>query len=42
VERDGVGYKFDLGQAETKKFLEMGLDSQTTEQPVGQISRLSK
>jgi hypothetical protein len=39
VGRDGESYGSDLGQAGNEIFLQMGLDSQTTEQPVGQISR---
>src|SRR4030088_1962953 len=35
--RDGEAYRFDLGQAGTGKFLQTGLDSRTTEPPVGQI-----
>ena len=40
VGRDGEGYRVDLGQTGTEIFLQMGLDSQITKQPVGQISRL--
>jgi hypothetical protein len=36
---DGESSRSDLGQAGTKIFLKMGLDSRPTEQPVGQISR---
>ena len=36
--RDGEAYRFDLGQAGTEIFLEMGLDSRMTDLPVGQIS----
>jgi hypothetical protein len=39
VGRDGKGYRFDLGRAGTGIFLQMGLDSRITKQPVGQISR---
>src|SRR5229473_3860977 len=38
-ERDGEGFKSDLGQAGTEIFLKMGLDRPVTKQPVGQISR---
>src|SRR6266849_4285038 len=38
VGRDGEGYRSDLGQAGNEIFLQMGLDSETAEQPVGQIS----
>src|ERR1019366_9608440 len=38
VRRDGNGYRFDLGQARREIFLQMGLDSQFTYLPVGQIS----
>jgi hypothetical protein len=38
VGRDDEGYRFDLGLAGTEIFLKMGLDSRTTERPVGQIS----
>ena len=42
--RDGEAYRFDLGQAGTEIFLEMGLDSRMTDLPVGQIRliRLNK
>ena len=36
VGRDIEGYRFDLGQAEMEIFLQMGLDSQFTDLPVGQ------
>jgi hypothetical protein len=39
VGQDGEAYSFDLGQAGTEIFLQMGLDSRTSEQPVEQISR---
>ena len=38
-ERDGEGFRSDLGQVRTEIFLQTGLDSRTAEQPVGQISR---
>src|ERR1700674_5018321 len=38
VGQDGGGYRSDLGKMRTKIFLQMGMDSRTTEQPVGQIS----
>jgi hypothetical protein len=34
---DGEGYRFDLGQRRSGIFLQMGLDSQFTDLPVGQI-----
>src|SRR6266478_5708006 len=37
-ERDGHGYRSDLGQAGTEIFFKMGLDRPVTKQPVGQIS----
>jgi hypothetical protein len=33
VGRDGEGYSFDLGFGKTELFLQMGLDSQDTDQP---------
>jgi hypothetical protein len=39
VGRDGSGYRSDLGRRRTKIFLQRGMDSRPTEQPVGQISR---
>jgi hypothetical protein len=36
VERDGEGYRFDLGQVETEIFLQMGLDNRFTDLPVRQ------
>jgi len=39
VGRDGERFRFDLGQARREIFLQMGLDSQFTDLPVGQISR---
>ena len=39
VGRDGGRYRFDLGQAESGIFLRKGLDRQSTDLPVGQISR---
>ena len=41
VGRDGGSSKFDLGEARSGIFLQMGLDSRTTKQPVGQISAKS-
>jgi len=35
------GFRSDLGRARTEIFFEKGLDSQSSEQPVGQISRVS-
>ena len=35
--RDGAGYSFDLGQARTEMFLQMGLDSPNQFDPVQQI-----
>jgi hypothetical protein len=36
---DGERSRSDLGQARTEIFLQMGLDSQFTDLPVGQINR---
>jgi hypothetical protein len=38
VGQDGGGYRGDLGKNETGIFLQRGLDSRSTEQPVGQIT----
>src|ERR1035437_1040697 len=39
--RRKLKYRFDLGQAKTEIFLQMGLDSQFTDLPVGQSADLS-
>jgi hypothetical protein len=38
VGQDGAAYKSDLGETRSEKYLHMGLDNQSTEQPVGQIT----
>jgi len=39
--RDGGAYRFDLGQARREIFLQMGLDSLISNEPVGQITCLA-
>ena len=39
MERDGEGYRSDLGRAGMEIFLQKGLDSQMTDLPVGQSAR---
>jgi hypothetical protein len=37
VGRDAKGYRFDLPDGESEIFLQLGLDSQMTDLPVGQL-----